>query len=58
MYRIEPESAPFDVAPIIGDVFAKRDLPNGRYSFRVLAMDSSGQVKLLYFCSEINLSDE
>ncbi|KAI3422308.1 Hmr-1p [Globodera pallida] len=43
IYRVEPESAPFDVAPLFGDVFAKNRLEAGRYAFRVIAMDSAGQ---------------
>ncbi|KAI1722266.1 cadherin domain-containing protein [Ditylenchus destructor] len=42
-YRIEPESSPFEVAPIFGDVFPTKPLPNGRYVFEVVAMDSLGQ---------------
>lgn len=45
MYRIEPETHPFDIAPLYGDVFAKRPLSNGRYVFEVVAIDSLAQVK-------------
>ena len=44
IYRVEPESAPFDVAPLLGDLFPKNRLGPGRYSFRVVAIDSTGQV--------------
>ncbi|KAH7697818.1 hypothetical protein AAVH_35095, partial [Aphelenchoides avenae] len=42
-YRIEPESVPFDVAPLRGDVFALQNLESGRYEFDVVAIDSRAQ---------------
>jgi hypothetical protein len=44
IYRIEPETAPFDVAPLFGYIFAKNRLWAGQYSFMVVAIDSAGQV--------------
>lgn len=43
MYRVEPESAPFEVAPFFGDIFSKNPLAVGRYVFDVVAIDSAAQ---------------
>uniref|UniRef100_A0A915E4Z3 Cadherin domain-containing protein n=1 Tax=Ditylenchus dipsaci TaxID=166011 RepID=A0A915E4Z3_9BILA len=43
MYHVEPESSPFDVAPLFGDVFSKTHLPSGHYIFDVVAIDSMAQ---------------
>lgn len=57
MYRIEPETAPFDIGPLYGDIFAKNSLSNGRYVFEVVAIDSLAQVSLLLnlnkFCRRV-----
>ncbi|KAL3113055.1 hypothetical protein niasHT_013520 [Heterodera trifolii] len=43
IFRVEPESSPFDVAPLFGDIFARERLDSGRYVFRVVAVDSASQ---------------
>uniref|UniRef100_A0A915AWG2 Cadherin domain-containing protein n=1 Tax=Parascaris univalens TaxID=6257 RepID=A0A915AWG2_PARUN len=43
VYRVEPETIPFDVSPFSGDVFSRRGLANGQYAFDVVATDHLGQ---------------
>lgn len=44
VYRIEPETVPFDIAPFSGDLFAQQNIKQGRYEFEVIAEDSDRQV--------------
>ena len=44
VYRLEPESVPFDVAPFSGDVFSQQHISQGRFIFEVVAKDAIGQV--------------
>lgn len=44
VYRVEPETSPFDVTPLSGDVFSRYNILNGRYHFDIVATDSFGQV--------------
>lgn len=43
-YYVEPETVPFDITPMFGDIFAQRNLPNGHYLFNIVAIDCFGQV--------------
>ncbi|CAG9529634.1 unnamed protein product [Cercopithifilaria johnstoni] len=43
VYRIEPEDVPFDVTPFSGDIFSRYSIPNGKYSFDIIATDSLAQ---------------
>ncbi|VDN56531.1 unnamed protein product [Dracunculus medinensis] len=43
VYRVEPETSPFDVTPLSGDVFSRYNILNGRYHFDIVATDSFGQ---------------
>jgi hypothetical protein len=47
VYRLEPESVPFDISPFAGDIFAQESLKNGRYEFEVVAEDSDQQARVI-----------
>jgi hypothetical protein len=46
---LDPENVPFDISPLLGDLFAQQTINSGHFQFNVVAMDSSGRV---IFCFE------